>query len=654
MADKGFAIQCPHCRKWNVWDNIHPEERFVRTVDEFDFIMNEFRKAKQQGQINNFSHSKLFRCKRPRWSCPASFEGFIFKEEKVALESLEKVPEAWAKRDFRLFKSDRENRWDERQDERYYGIIFCTESVPRQGDVEFEHLMDRKLVSRTIVGISCEVEAPLTIYAANIFEPKGKSPVVYWMPIEGYSLSGEPLVPPAYNMFCLTCRKIVVEQLVREFLEKEFGPDNCPLNGFGDGQRGLCAGRQAACLERDWNHCPAFIDERKQRCPCYNSDFDIIEKLRKMWELGELTLDGEAHRLGVDHRCHAKFRERAFPIIVHNHLVGVAMTGQVFFDQRELVDVDEFISNWFDLRGYEYELKSRQDILLLEEEQKLSKDGKAIFLMNKNQFDERLKRLEPNTAKIEEMANVRYRDIRSRSENAFRQEILAYIQRYKKAANFFTEPVLNVLKRMREFWAFKAVGFLCYSAQTKDVCLVSYSYEIEDEIDENGFGFPGEKVGEINLPYRQRYPLGWFYDPSDPEAPRNPWIKRFLPLIEDIRNKPSISLPQRGCYFLVVVPFGEEVYIFAFMARDIARVSRLKGRKPSSVSELCQEFMLGTCTEVIHEFADVRAFIKVELGNKQAKTAPIKIELVSKRKGAISHREEKTKADSKDPDETQG
>jgi len=645
MADTGFAIRCPHCRKWNVWDTIHPEGVAVSTEDEFDFIIDEFRKGNLKGQINHFSHNKLFRCKRPRWSCPVSFEAFIFKDEKVALKCLEKVPEAWAKRDFRLFKSDKKERWDKEKDELYYGIMFCTEPVPRQVHIEFEHLMDRNMVSRTIVGMSCEIEAPLTIYTANVFEPERRPPVVYWMPIEGYSLRGEPLIPPTYNEFCHACRKIVIEQLVNEFKGKKASPSSCDLDGFGNGQKDTCAGRQAACLVQDWNHCPAFIEQRKIRCPCYNSDLSIIQILNDMWELGKLTPDSEEHRRGIDHQCHAKFRERAFPIIVHDHLAGVAMTGQVFFDQGELLDVEEFISEWCDLQGYEYELKSRKDILLFEEEQKLSKKGSTTFLMNKKEFKERLNRLEPNVMKIEEMANVRYRDIRSRSESAFRREILAYIQRYKRDTNFFTGPVLNVLDRMHEFWAFQAVGFLCYSTETKNLCVVSYTYQKEDKIHEKGFGFPGEEVGQINVPYRQRHAISWFYDPSDPEAPRNPWIKQFLPLLEDVRNDPSICLPEEGCYFLVVVPFGAEVYIFAFIARDIRRVSRLKGRKPGSTSDLCQEFMLRTCTEVIHELADVRAFTEIELKSRAVEKPPIEILSVEGDKSGVSQLDEKTKTD---------
>ena len=367
----------------------------------------------------------------------------------------------------------------------------------------------------------------------------------------------------------------------------------------------MCAGKTAACLEQDWNHCPAFIEERKKRCPCYSSDFAAIERLRKMWKRGELTLDGLEHRHGVGYRCHAKFREWAFPIIVHGHLVGVAMTGQVFFDQREIVNLDEFINDWDDFKNTDskYKLEKAKIVLLWEEEQHLSKGERATFLTNQEQFKERLEQLEPNVTKFEEMANVRYRDIRRRSEDAFRQEILAYVRRFKKASNFFEEPILDVLKRMREFWAFKAVGLLWHSSQTKDVSVVSYN----SEITQDGFGFPGETIGHIDLSYPQRHPLHWLYDLGAPEAPLNLWVEQFLPLLEDAKK--CLDLPKEGCFFFVVVPLGEEVCIFVFIARDNAIVSRSEQLTPESesVSELCQEFMLATCTEVSHELGDARA-----------------------------------------------
>lgn len=647
MADKGFAIRCPHCGKWNENSETHPREIALCSVDDFEYIMNEFRIARAEGRSDDFKHEKLLRCTCPRWSCLASFEAFIFGEEDTALECLKRVPEAWAiSRDFRLFKSDKRNRWDKEGEEHYYCIMFCTEPVTRQQEIELEHLMDRELVSRTITGIGAEIESPFTIYAANIFELEGSDPKIYWMPVEAYS-QGKVLVPPNYNKFCYTCREIVMTKLEKEFLDGDVRPDNCPI-GFGN--NGRCAGREAACLIKDWNHCPAFIEERKKRCPCYDSDLAVIEELREKWIGGKIILDGVEHRCGVPHRCYAEFREWAFPIIVHGHLDGVAMTGQVFFNEEELVDIDKFIKikNWGGLQdsNSKFRLKVAQNVLLFGERQQLSKDEQARFLISEDQFKERRKQLKQSVAKIEEMANVRYRDLRTRSENAFRQEILALIQRFKKAANFFQGPILDVLKRMRKFWSFRNVGFLWHSPHTSDLRLIAFSSDVGEN---NGaLGFPGDDVGKIPLAYRQRHPLHWLCDPGDPEDPRNKWLKQFLQVIEDVKKYSNFYLPEKALYFLVVIPFGKETYAFAFIDREPTEIDGLGMLSAGGVSELCQEFMLRTCTEVMHEFGDVDAFREFRRKPRIDRSVPLAIkEDTPSGKGrgrGVSQRDRETKA----------
>lgn len=613
MADTGFAIHCPHCQRWSYWSE-HPREKVLDSVEELDQILKDLKNASLQGKKNDFYPPKLLRCKSPPGFCPASFEAFVCRGDEDP-HKYSSIVESWSpKRHFRLYKADTHNLWDQANEDKYCGILFNTQQISRQRYIELKSLMDRELISRLIAGMCLEIDLPLTFFAANIFElnDENRSTKRYWMPIEGYSQK-KKLVPPRFNLFCETCRNLSIKKLVEEFEDEGYGVNNCPAKPIKFGKDGKCMGKEAACIQepKDWNHCPAFMEERKDRCPCYNSDLTLIGTVEDKWRNGEVSKEG------ISHICHAGFREVAFPIEVHGHLVGVAMTGQLFSDPNEIKHATDFINSkkvsgvedltWDALVGKEKDLEEARQILVGLELKK-RKDGKSIFLVDKTWAKQKIERLLPNLERFEKAAESHYTDFRAKSESAFRQEILAYIRRFKKASNFFKKkPVLNVLKRMREFWAFKAVGFLCYLTKTKGLSVISYGCETEDSIEEKGFGFPGEKVGSINFAPKQEYPLGWFYDPNVPKTPQNPWITQFLPLFEDARNNPSISLPKEGCYFLVVVPFGDEIYVFVLIARDIARVSCLEGRKPGNVSELCQEFMLGTCIEVIHEFADVRA-----------------------------------------------
>ena len=642
---QGFAIRCPNCGKWNEYPTTHPSKLAVTSEDEFDFIMNEFRVAKGQGEVGAFAHPKLVRCERPRWSCPASFEAFIFESERTALVCLDKVPEAWAiSRDFRLFKSDKKNRWDKEEEKQYFCIMFCTEQVPRHPDIELENLMNRELVSRAIVGVGCEIEAPFTVYAANIFEPTRGISEVYWMPIEAYQANGEQLVPPKYNDFCRRCREVVMKRLVQDYESNRVSVENCPV-GFGKDAK--CAGKRAACSRRDWNHCPAFIKERDEKCPCYNSDLEAIERIVEKWKGGELTFDSKEHRCGLGHRCHAGFREVSFPIVVHDRLAGVAMSGQVFFGEEELVGVDEFVKKWGNLQDPDsrLKLKTAKQVLLFDEQQRLGKGDQGKFLINQEQFRDRVEQLKPHVANIEEMANVRYRDIRSRSEAAFRQEILALIQRFKKVETFFEGPILEVLERMRKFWAFRSVGFVWHSSEAKDLRIVAFSSDMDGK--NCAFSLPGEEIGKVRLAYRQRHPLHWVCDPKDPEVPRNRWIKELLPVVDEAKGVPGLELPEDGLYFIVVVPIGDDAYAFVFVDRDGIGVGDLAGLSRGGISELCQEFMLRTCTEIMREFGDVLAFSKFHAVGKSIKKIPID-EVPAQKKTVKKHKQAEQKTGTSD------
>ncbi|MBN1804930.1 MAG: PocR ligand-binding domain-containing protein [Sedimentisphaerales bacterium] len=610
MTTEGFAIHCPHCQRWSFW-NEHPREKVLDSPDELKQIINEQKNASLIGKQKEFYHPKLLRCQSPTGYCPASFEAFVYRGDEDPQKYLSKV-ESWSvKRHFQLRKKDKQNLWIREDKGKYGGILFNTRQVSRQRYIELESLMDRELVSRLIAGMCLEIDLPLTFFSANIFELNDgrRSVQKCWMPIEGYSQKRK-LVPPRFNLFCETCRNISVKKLFEEFESEEYGVNNCRR---GYGRDGKCLSREAACEQepKDWNHCPDFMEERKEKCPCYNSDVTLIEAVENKWREGNVPDEG------VWFRCHAGFLEIAFPIEVHGYLVGIAMTGQLFFDPSEIRKADEFINSkkvgqvehrpWEVLEGKTKELDEARQILV-GFELKNRKDDKEIFLVNKVKAKQKIELLLPNLERFKKIAESHYKDFRARSENAFCMEILEYIRGHKEESNFFGNgPILNVLRRMREFWAFKAVGFLCYSSETNNVCVISYSYETEDKIEEKGFNFPGEKIGQINFMSRQEHPLCWLYDPRAPKKSKNPLIWQFLQILEDVKSNPVIGLPEKGCHFLVFLPFGDEIYIFTLISRDIRNVSCLESREPEGVSELCQEFILRTCTEVIHEFTNLMA-----------------------------------------------
>lgn len=212
MSKSGFAVRCPNCGRWSVW-SLHPTEVTVHSKHEFLQIMTSFRKLGAEG----FFHPKLLRCSSPRWICPSSFEAFVFDDEKLALRCLDHVKKSWVvTRDFRLYRADHTSRWVEPGRKNYFGIMFCTQPVPRLRNLDIDSLMDREIIRRLLVGISVEIETPLTIYAANIYGPETKKVSVYWIPTEPYFKEGAS-VPHGYNLFCECCRNIILRKLDDQF-----------------------------------------------------------------------------------------------------------------------------------------------------------------------------------------------------------------------------------------------------------------------------------------------------------------------------------------------------------------------------------------------------------------------------------------------------
>jgi len=588
MTEKGFAIRCPHCQAWSVWPDVHPDHVALESPQELRRVLHALHTARLKGERDIFSHPKLLRCSSPRSLCPASFEAFVCRTEKTVTAFLE-VVQAWSfKRDFRLYKADCATRWDGN----YYGILFCTQSIPRLSEIQLESLIDRELLSRLIFGISEEIQAPLTVYAANAFKPKDKEVSFHWMPIEAYSLERR-LVPATFNEFCRCCRNIVMKRLIDRFEDKKIGVDNCPIRFGKDGK---CAGKEAACKQpvKDWTHCPAFMKQR-QEFPCTNSDLKLIWQIEEKWRLGE-SMEG-----GVRYKCPAGFMEIGFPIIVHDHVVGVAMTGQFFFDEREIADVRNFVDEWKILEGCEEDLEEAKNVLICKEKE-AQKEKKSKFMVTEEEIKEIAVLVSRDVDRVTQMANSRYRDFRGRSESAFREEMLGFIQNHKMEIDFFEQRLMHVLERMREFWAFEAVYLAGYSFKTKDISVIGFSHKYREG---KSFGMPGKKEGVADVRDYQMHPCPYLHLTGEAVPRYNPLLQDLLLIFKKATHDSELMIPEGEYYFFLLIPFFEEVYSFVFAVRDEDALSDLQQRAPQRVSELCQDEILETCTQVIYQFGDV-------------------------------------------------
>jgi hypothetical protein len=605
----GFAIRCPHCQKWSYWED-HPNKK---TVDETDFkhILEGLKEKMLRQNHGEFVHEKLLRCQSSRVFCPASFEAIICRADDLFTYSNQ--IESWSfKRHFRLYKYDNtiqptsmKERWDNDKEGRYCGILFNSLPIQRPRYIELESLMDRELVSRLIAGMCVEIDSPLTFFALNVFQLNSKNDELshYWMPIEGYSQQ-EKMVPPRFNSFCGLTRNITMNKLIKEF-DNNYSIDKCPHL-----KNDRCANRmeKAACkrVPKDYNHCPVFMEWRKQKCPCYNSDVTLIRNIEEKWRQGTISNEEDLYR------CHAGFGEVAFPIELHGHLIGVAMIGQIFFHSEEIKHASEFISSkrvvdvpklkWDTLEGEEETLENARYILI-GDELKQQRSGESKFLLNREQLQAKKDRLLPNLDRFHESAESHYRDFRGKLESAFRAELLGFIENHKKDTQFFNNHIPYILQRMQEFWAFKGTYLLRYSFGDKRIYKIVWSVNGNVQ----AYGIDGEYFANFSIESQDMHPCPYLHR-RGAEPTYSSRLNGFIPLFEQIIDSTNLNVSKGDCEFIVLVPSHSEIYVFVFAVRDPKMVSSLLSNRSSSISELCQDAIFETCSEIIDKFHSVTVF----------------------------------------------
>ena len=598
-AEKGFAIRCPHCQQWSKWENTFPEEVALDSKEELKNILNILTYAsacelEDNALFSSFSHKKLFRCQSPQWVCPTSFEAFICRSKDNVLDFLNIDKPSSLTRSFELYKIDCETRW-----EGYYGVLFCTQPIPRLKFTELDQLMERELLRRLILGVGYEIKAPVTFYALNFFEKEAGKPLEYWMPIESYSRKGK-WVPPRYNPLCRVCRELVTGRLIKKFEKEKRSVENCPAFEFGKiGGEKKCANRDAACMQepKDWNHCPAFIEQRKELCPCYHSDHEAIKEVKKKWE-------DNGSKAVVEYQCYLGFSEAAFPVVVYDHLVGVVITGQNLQNSQEIVDIEDFVDgkSKFDKRGKPWEfLQNRVEEI---EEAKNKLLSKRSIRQKKPSATDALNK---NIKRIKNTAEARYRDHRGKSEAAFREEILTFIRTYKEEDDFFDKRIQQVLEKMWKFWAFHGAYFGRYSQKTEEISAVAYSTVYGDK---KTFGLPGKKLGSAKLDRTEIHPCKYIYRKGRDYSGENPFLKKFIPIFEEAMKDSDLRVPEGECYYIVVISFIDEVYVFAFTVRNEKALLLPPSLDPAGVSELGQDEILETCVRTAYEFRENRIVVE--------------------------------------------
>ena len=356
-----------------------------------------------------------------------------------------------------------------------------------------------------------------------------------------------------------------------------------------------CMGTKPPCQKGDWNYCPKYLKARQDLC--YECDCNAIRDLENKWNRG--TLESKYYEIST---CWAGFKELVSPIIVHDHFVGMAMTGQFATDPADLPDVNSLVQKHPELKSSKKDLISVEQLFRgsREPENELETYTKRL-LITTEELETKGERLSKNAKRIQEIANSRYRDIRFRREGVFKEELLGQIDIITPKPNLFQSSLLKILQRMCEFWAFQAVYFLNCPLKTGKLSLMAYCNKNETP---NFFHIP-KTLGDIEPTVFPTHPIPWLWDSDGQEGSEEPWLQALVKIFKQvIVNGGSIHIPIGRYYFVVLIPFLDQIYAFFFAVRDETATSPLRSFEKGKISSLCQQAILETCTETIERLLE--------------------------------------------------
>lgn len=568
-------VFCGTCRQPMPFPDVPFEEMLVHTAEEVSAACQETADIK-----------KVMVCRNP--SCVAPQRAIIMTRDEQA--HLVPAVRSWLPLlTFRLRWSDAKRTGDP-----HYAVAeFAIDRIQRLSDVVFSACMNIGLLRRTLDGYGREIQGQLTVFDFLCWGTD-LSDRNNWLlhPIEAFDKEDRP-APPRFNPFCALVRKHV-HRLAWRRLRERLALSPCPFLSEGSPTTPLPVSRRPSCTDCEvraalarpepektvLRNCYLFIQILSEVSPCFQSDQDECAQFLAFMadrDIRDAVEEWEQCLPKGARKCWAGLRESMCPIVVHEHFVGIAMTGQlVKVPKGASAEVKQQCLNGIRDHAVPAAVKSLE--LSPAEQEELEKafdvrvwetreaEERCCWLADENQVTAKIEMLKASAQSIEGAARDKYAKERRLREQYFQDELYGRLEMAREKSSRTTIDFLpEILTRMSEFWAFHDVAYVCASPRTGGKLAI---------LSDTAHVFPEEDLTKRVEPvkFEKRVPrLGSMLIARPGEALDDKPYCNWGPTLEQVGRVLGWATIDDLVAYVTPTAFGQD--LFVFHGRDLSHVS---------------------------------------------------------------------------------
>jgi len=283
------------------------------------------------------------------------------------------------------------------------------------------------------------------------------------------------------------------------------------------------------------------------------------------------------------------------PIIVHDHMVGALMTGQLLLEGDPQPRPETLIEKNPLLSPFKPDLHRALDSI------------KTRHLLSHSEYTTLGVLLSANAKRISQAADANYGNLRARYETAFRHELTVLC----RADALQVLP--HMLRRMLDFWRFKAISVLHWRRSVGSLSLLAHCAV--------GGGVSSHEAGEVPLaiitePFVDEHATPYLWDCHSADVPDNRWIRVLVGHLHRLSFRGSLAQPSCRFHYLVVFPYPSQLLVIVFSGRAPAPAVASGNVPETPISERLQESILHTSAEVfrtVHDTLSLQGQVELAL-----------------------------------------